>query len=119
MEILEKLHKQDKVTSVGCKKFPLKPNLTLSMFESTFTCVCVFLQLGVSLCVFVCDREQRKMTGDMPPDLIGFCGSNVNGTLYIFAGCSSTEFSNEVSWTATNVKVMSSHFHLVFFSSEG
>lgn len=91
MDVLEKLHKQDKVTSVGCKTFPLKPNLTLS------TCVCVFLQLGVSLCVFVCDREQRKMTGDMPPDLFGFCGSNVNGTLYIFAGSNPTEYSNEVS----------------------
>ncbi|KAK7919348.1 hypothetical protein WMY93_010632 [Mugilogobius chulae] len=30
--------------------------------------------------------EQRELTGDVPPDLNGFCGSYLNGTLYIFAG---------------------------------
>lgn len=49
------------------------------------------------LCVFLCDRERREITGDKPPDLSGFCGSHVNGTLYIFAGCDPAGYTNQVS----------------------
>lgn len=71
------------------------------------TCVCsarCFLSL---MCVFLCDRERREIAGDKPPDLSGFCGSYVNGKLYIFAGCDQAGYTNQVS----DVK-MSSHFGL-------
>lgn len=37
------------------------------------------------------------MAGDVPPDLLGSCGSYLHGTLYIFAGSNPTEYTNEVS----------------------
>lgn len=40
--------------------------------------------------------EQRELTGDVPPDLTGFCGSYLNGTLYIFAGCESEGYTNDM-----------------------
>lgn len=51
--------------------------------------------------IWLCDLdsgtwEQREITGDKPPDLSGFCGSYVNGTLYIFAGCDSVGYTNQM-----------------------
>ncbi|KAM9336264.1 kelch domain-containing protein 1-like [Symphorus nematophorus] len=40
--------------------------------------------------------EPRLITGDKPPDLSGFCGAHVNGALYIFAGCDSAGYTNEM-----------------------
>lgn len=37
------------------------------------------------------------MVGDVPPDLLGSCGSYLHGTLYIFAGSNPIEYTNEVS----------------------
>ncbi|XP_062299094.1 kelch domain-containing protein 1-like [Scomber scombrus] len=42
--------------------------------------------------IWLCDLdsgtwERREITGDIPPDLSGFCASHLNGTLFIFAGC--------------------------------
>lgn len=62
--------------------------------SSLFSWVC-FNLLSV-LCLVLCDREQRDITGDKPPDLLGFCSSHVNGALFIFAGATPTEYSNEV-----------------------
>lgn len=36
------------------------------------------------------------MAGDKPPDLSGFCGASVDGTLYVFAGCNNNQYTNEV-----------------------
>lgn len=36
------------------------------------------------------------MAGDKPPDLSGFCGANVDGTFYVFAGCHNNRYTNEV-----------------------
>lgn len=41
-------------------------------------------------------RERREITGERPPDLSGSCGSYVNGTFYVFAGCDNRLFTNEV-----------------------
>ncbi|XP_042363845.1 kelch domain-containing protein 1-like isoform X2 [Plectropomus leopardus] len=51
--------------------------------------------------IWLCDLdsgtwERREITGDKPPDLSGFCGSYVNGALYIFAGCSLTGYTNQM-----------------------
>ncbi|KAJ0016124.1 hypothetical protein NQD34_014414 [Periophthalmus magnuspinnatus] len=40
--------------------------------------------------------QQRELTGDVPSDLTGFCGSFLNGTLYIFAGCDSSGYTNHM-----------------------
>lgn len=40
--------------------------------------------------------EQRELTGDIPPDLTGFCGSYLNGTLYVFAGCDGEGYTNDM-----------------------
>ncbi|XP_029934176.1 kelch domain-containing protein 1-like [Myripristis murdjan] len=40
--------------------------------------------------------ERREITGDIPPELSGFCGSYVNGTLYIFAGCDPYGYTNHM-----------------------
>ncbi|KAM4624578.1 kelch domain-containing protein 1-like [Polymixia lowei] len=40
--------------------------------------------------------ERRGITGDVPPELSGSCGSHLNGTLYIFAGCDPLGYSNEL-----------------------
>ncbi|XP_055085585.1 kelch domain-containing protein 1-like isoform X2 [Periophthalmus magnuspinnatus] len=40
--------------------------------------------------------EQRELTGDVPPDLNGFCGSYLNGTLYIFAGSDGGGYTNDM-----------------------
>lgn len=37
------------------------------------------------------------MAGDVPPDLLGSCGSFLHRTLYVFAGSTPTEYTNEVS----------------------
>lgn len=42
------------------------------------------------------DRERRDIAGDKPPDLFGFCGANVRGTFYIFAGCNNNGYTNQV-----------------------
>ncbi|XP_070708381.1 kelch domain-containing protein 1-like [Pempheris klunzingeri] len=51
--------------------------------------------------IWLCDLdsgmwERREITGDKPPDLSGFCGSHVNGTLYIFAGCDPLGYTNQM-----------------------
>lgn len=51
--------------------------------------------------IWLCDLDsgtwqRREITGDIPPDLSGFCGSHVNDTLYIFGGCDPTGYSNEM-----------------------
>uniref|UniRef100_A0A3B4AMN3 Kelch domain containing 1 n=1 Tax=Periophthalmus magnuspinnatus TaxID=409849 RepID=A0A3B4AMN3_9GOBI len=48
----------------------------------------------ILVCIF--DREQRELTGDVPPDLNGFCGSYLNGTLYIFAGSDGGGYTNDM-----------------------
>ncbi|KAM9715714.1 kelch domain-containing protein 1-like [Menidia menidia] len=40
--------------------------------------------------------ERREISGDIPPDLSGFCGSNINSKLYIFGGCDPSEYSNQM-----------------------
>ncbi|XP_037547154.1 kelch domain-containing protein 1 [Nematolebias whitei] len=51
--------------------------------------------------IWLCDLDsgawQRKeMTGDVPSALLGFCGSNVNDRLYVFGGCDSAGYSNQM-----------------------
>uniref|UniRef100_A0A8D3CLK0 Kelch domain-containing protein 1 n=2 Tax=Scophthalmus maximus TaxID=52904 RepID=A0A8D3CLK0_SCOMX len=52
--------------------------------------------------IWLCDLdsgtwERREITGDdVPRDLAGFCGSHVNGTLYIFAGCDTVGYTNQM-----------------------
>ncbi|KAA8581300.1 hypothetical protein FQN60_002881 [Etheostoma spectabile] len=51
--------------------------------------------------IWLCDLdsgtwERREITGDKPPDLSGFCGSHLNGTLYIFAGCDPVGHTNQM-----------------------
>lgn len=46
--------------------------------------------------VLMGDRQRKEMTGDVPSDLLGFCGSNMNDMLYIFGGCDSAGYSNQV-----------------------
>lgn len=36
------------------------------------------------------------MGGDTPPGLSGSCGSYINGTFYVFAGCDRRRYTNEV-----------------------
>lgn len=51
--------------------------------------------------IWLCDLDSGKweckeITGENPTGLYGFCGSNVNGTLYIFGGCNSDGYSNQM-----------------------
>ncbi|XP_030019026.1 kelch domain-containing protein 1-like [Sphaeramia orbicularis] len=51
--------------------------------------------------IFLCDLysgtwERREITGDIPPDLTGCCGSYANGTFYIFAGCDPVGYTNQM-----------------------
>ncbi|XP_028990468.1 kelch domain-containing protein 1-like [Betta splendens] len=51
--------------------------------------------------IWLCDLdsgtwEQRSITGDIPSDLSGFCGSLLNGMLYIFGGCDPSSYSNQM-----------------------
>ncbi|XP_071401832.1 kelch domain-containing protein 1-like [Centroberyx affinis] len=51
--------------------------------------------------IWLCDLnsgawERREITGDLPSQLSGFCGSYVNNTLYIFAGCDPTGYTNDL-----------------------
>uniref|UniRef100_A0A3B4BMY2 Kelch domain containing 1 n=1 Tax=Periophthalmus magnuspinnatus TaxID=409849 RepID=A0A3B4BMY2_9GOBI len=52
-------------------------------------------QVKMNITIF-CVRQQRELTGDVPSDLTGFCGSFLNGTLYIFAGCDSSGYTNHM-----------------------
>uniref|UniRef100_A0A3Q2QJP0 Kelch domain-containing protein 1 n=1 Tax=Fundulus heteroclitus TaxID=8078 RepID=A0A3Q2QJP0_FUNHE len=40
--------------------------------------------------------ECKEITGDCPSELSGFCGSNINSTLYIFGGCDPDGYSNQL-----------------------
>ncbi|XP_014915497.1 kelch domain-containing protein 1-like isoform X1 [Poecilia latipinna] len=40
--------------------------------------------------------ECKEITGESPTGLSGFCGSNINSTLYIFGGCDSDGYSNQM-----------------------
>lgn len=42
------------------------------------------------------DRERRTIAGDKPPEVCGFCGANVRGTFYVFAGCNENGYTNKV-----------------------
>lgn len=55
------------------------------------------VQLSFTALLLLCDRERRDIAGDKPPELSGSCGSHVNGTLYIFAGCDALGYTNQVS----------------------
>lgn len=51
--------------------------------------------------IWMCDLSSgswqlKEISGDKPPDLSGFCGSFVNGKLYIFAGCDSSGYTNQM-----------------------
>ncbi|KAK5881557.1 hypothetical protein CesoFtcFv8_022340 [Champsocephalus esox] len=51
--------------------------------------------------IWLCDLysgtwETRDINGDKPPDLSGSCGSYLNGTLYIFAGCDPVGYTNQM-----------------------
>ncbi|XP_047464736.1 kelch domain-containing protein 1-like [Mugil cephalus] len=51
--------------------------------------------------IWLCDLdsgawERRKITGDVPPDLSGFCGANINSTLYVFGGCDPSGYNNQM-----------------------
>ncbi|XP_072229178.1 kelch domain-containing protein 1-like [Leuresthes tenuis] len=51
--------------------------------------------------IWLCDLdsgtwEQKELTGDVPPELSGFCGSNIKSMLYIFGGCDPSEYSNQM-----------------------
>lgn len=67
-----------------------------------FTFTRVKLTLSHHPLSLLCDREHRKITGDIPPDLSGFCGSHANGKLYIFGGCDPTGYTNQVSYQGEN-----------------
>ncbi|KAM9837795.1 kelch domain-containing protein 1-like [Aulostomus maculatus] len=40
--------------------------------------------------------ERREIAGEVLPDLSGFCGSYVNGRLYIFGGCDPQGYTNQM-----------------------
>ncbi|XP_038152852.1 kelch domain-containing protein 1-like [Cyprinodon tularosa] len=51
--------------------------------------------------IWLCDLDSGKweckeITGESPSDLFGFCGSNINSTLYIFGGCTPDGYSNQM-----------------------
>ncbi|XP_057682091.1 kelch domain-containing protein 1-like [Corythoichthys intestinalis] len=51
--------------------------------------------------IWLCDLDngvwqRREMVGEPPPLLIGFCGSYVNGSLYVFAGYDGQTYSNQM-----------------------
>ncbi|KAM4715547.1 kelch domain-containing protein 1-like [Anableps anableps] len=51
--------------------------------------------------IWLCDLDSGKweckeITGESPTGLSGFCGSNINSTLYIFGGCDSDGYSNQM-----------------------
>ncbi|KAG7227721.1 hypothetical protein INR49_029485, partial [Caranx melampygus] len=51
--------------------------------------------------IWLCDLDsgtwqRTQITGDVPPVLEGSCGAYVNGTLYIFAGCDSAGYTNQM-----------------------
>ncbi|XP_058477817.1 kelch domain-containing protein 1-like [Solea solea] len=52
--------------------------------------------------IWLCDLnsgmwERREIAGsDVPRDLSGFCGAHVNSTLYIFAGCDTVGYTNDM-----------------------
>lgn len=47
--------------------------------------------------VYVCDRSQRHMGGEVPPVLSQTCGAYLQGILYIFGGCDNNDYTNLVS----------------------
>lgn len=58
-------------------------------------------------------REQKEITGDVPLDLSGFCGSHVNGMLYIFGGCDPSSYTNQVSLGANQRPASTGHVQLI------
>ncbi|XP_061562741.1 kelch domain-containing protein 1-like isoform X1 [Phycodurus eques] len=51
--------------------------------------------------IWLCDLDsgtwqRREMAGETPPLLVGFCGSYVNGSLYVFAGYDGQTYSNQL-----------------------
>ncbi|XP_077481340.1 kelch domain-containing protein 1-like [Stigmatopora argus] len=51
--------------------------------------------------IWLCDLDngvwqRRKMGGEPPPRLVGCCGSYVNGSLYVFAGCDGQTYSSQM-----------------------
>ncbi|XP_008289728.1 kelch domain-containing protein 1-like [Stegastes partitus] len=51
--------------------------------------------------IWLCDLDsgtwqRREITGDVPQDLDGFCGANIDETLYIFGGRDAVGYSNQM-----------------------
>uniref|UniRef100_A0A3B4ZE25 Kelch domain containing 1 n=1 Tax=Stegastes partitus TaxID=144197 RepID=A0A3B4ZE25_9TELE len=50
--------------------------------------------------IWLCDldsgTQRREITGDVPQDLDGFCGANIDETLYIFGGRDAVGYSNQM-----------------------
>ncbi|XP_068161894.1 kelch domain-containing protein 1-like [Antennarius striatus] len=51
--------------------------------------------------IWLCDLdsgtwEQKEIIGETPPDLTGFCASLVNDTLYIFGGCDTLGYTDQM-----------------------
>ncbi|XP_077406107.1 kelch domain-containing protein 1-like [Vanacampus margaritifer] len=51
--------------------------------------------------IWLCDLDsgtwqRREMGGETPPLLLGFCGSYVNGSFYVFAGYNGLTYSNQM-----------------------
>uniref|UniRef100_H3DA96 Kelch domain containing 1 n=1 Tax=Tetraodon nigroviridis TaxID=99883 RepID=H3DA96_TETNG len=51
--------------------------------------------------IWLCDLdsgmwERRTIVGEKPPEVCGFCGANVRGTFYVFAGCNENGYTNKM-----------------------
>ncbi|XP_022070442.2 kelch domain-containing protein 1-like [Acanthochromis polyacanthus] len=51
--------------------------------------------------IWLCDLDsgtwqRRRIGGDVPPDLDGFCGANIDETLYVFGGRDAVGYSNQM-----------------------
>lgn len=73
---------------VGKNAVCVSVTLTLRMFVSSFYVIVTNW--------FWCDREWRRIAGEAPP--VGFCGSYVNGKLYVFAGSDPVGYASEVTF---------------------
>uniref|UniRef100_A0A3Q1F4I7 Uncharacterized protein n=1 Tax=Acanthochromis polyacanthus TaxID=80966 RepID=A0A3Q1F4I7_9TELE len=48
--------------------------------------------------IWLCDLDSGtwRIGGDVPPDLDGFCGANIDETLYVFGGRDAVGYSNQM-----------------------
>lgn len=77
-----------------------------SLLHVCLTFPSVQLALSLPALLLLCDRERREITGNIPPALSGFCGAHVNSTFYIFGGCSSVGYTNQVSHSGQHISVL-------------